>query len=131
VLHAEVRAAMRTPSSLEPTTDSRSAARLARGAAFVVTSRYHPAVFAASGAVPILGIPVDGYTDVKLRGALAVAGQDGVVSLPELVGGAGIARFESLWGERDAIRARGVERVAAARLAATGWWDRVAETVKP
>lgn len=40
-------------------------------AALVISTRYHPLVFAAAAGVPSLGLYVDDYTRVKLRGALA------------------------------------------------------------
>jgi hypothetical protein len=128
-IHEEVRALMATPSSTEPTSDSVHAARLARSAALVVSSRYHPAVFAVSAGVPVVGIPVDDYTTTKLTGALGNFGQDTLVSAAELVGGAGPSVAAAAWNQRAATRARGLELAAENRLATAQWWDRVAEAL--
>ncbi|MBN9387258.1 MAG: polysaccharide pyruvyl transferase family protein [Chloroflexi bacterium] len=39
-------------------------------AALVISTRYHPLVFGLAAGVPVLGIYVDPYTEIKLRGAL-------------------------------------------------------------
>jgi polysaccharide pyruvyl transferase WcaK-like protein len=49
---------------------------LTQQAAMVVSSRYHPLVFATAAAVPCLGIYRDAYTRIKLQGALAHAGAE-------------------------------------------------------
>lgn len=109
--------------------DSVAAARLARGAALVISSRYHPAVFAVSGGVPTIGIPVDDYTTTKLTGALGNFGQSALVSAAELVAGAAPAVASGVWNDREAIRARGVAIAATNREASTQWWDRVAQAL--
>ena len=45
-------------------------------AALVVSSRYHPLVFATAAAVPCLGLYRDAYTRIKLQGALAHVGME-------------------------------------------------------
>ena len=129
VLHAEVRAAMSAPSIVEPTTDSRAAARLARGAQLLVTSRYHPAVFATADGVPTLGVAVDGYTTVKLTGALASFGQDAVLPIGEL-GRQGADLVDLLWGDREVIRSRGLAESQRQGAAADAWWDRVVAALR-
>jgi polysaccharide pyruvyl transferase WcaK-like protein len=114
---------------VEATTDAPAAARLARTASLVVSSRYHPAVFAASGAVPTIGIPVDTYTDVKLRGALGAVGHDGILPLEQLVIESPVAWVSDLWSRRDAVRAGAEERLIQARAASVTWWDRVHEAL--
>ena len=54
--------------------DARGAAWVARHAWLVVSSRYHPIVFAALGDVPSLALLWDDYTAVKCRGALEHVG---------------------------------------------------------
>ena len=102
------------------------AARLARGAALVISSRYHPAVFAVSGGVPTIGIPVDDYTTTKLTGALGNFGQESLVSAAQLVAGAAPAVASEVWNDREAIRARGLALAESNRTASVAWWDRVA-----
>ena len=106
--------------------DSVAAAQLARGAALVVSSRYHPAVFAVSGGVPTVGIPVDDYTTTKLTGALGNFGQDGLVSAAQLVAGGAPAVASAVWESRDEIRDRGLAIAETNRAASRLWWDRVA-----
>jgi polysaccharide pyruvyl transferase WcaK-like protein len=122
VLHEEVRAAMTSPSGVVPTRSSTHSARIARAASMVVTSRYHPAVFAAPAGVPILGIPVDDYTTIKLTGALDNFGQEGVAPLTSLDD----APVADLWGQREAIRARAAAISVAERARTAAWWDRIA-----
>ncbi|NEM91811.1 polysaccharide pyruvyl transferase family protein [Galbitalea soli] len=127
VLHEEVRARMTAPSVIRHVTHARPAADLARAASLVVTSRYHPAVFALSGAVPTLALPVDEYTSVKLAGALGNLGQNGVLPLHELLAsGASTATLDRVVAEAETIRADGLARLPEARRAAGAWWDRVA-----
>ncbi len=106
--------------------DSVAAARLARGAALVVSSRYHPAVFAVSGGVPTIGIPVDDYTTTKLTGALGNFGQSSLVSAAQLVAGAAPAVASGVWNDRETVRARGISLAESNRAASAAWWDRVA-----
>jgi len=106
--------------------DSVAAARLARGASLVISSRYHPAVFAVSGGVPTIGIPVDDYTTTKLTGALGNFGQNALVSAERLVAGVAPAVASAVWDDREGIRERGLLLAGSARVASAAWWDRVA-----
>lgn len=129
VLHAEVRTALRAPSeALEPG-DPRPAARLARSAAMLVTSRYHPAVFAAPSGVPIAALSADDYTAVKLRGATGWWDQDGVVELATAVSPLGGDALERVWDARTATRADADRLRPDARAASSAWYDRVAEAL--
>ncbi len=114
VMHDRVIAAMASPASVVTPTTSVEAARLARGAALVVSSRYHPVVFAVPAGVPAIGIPVDEYTGVKLRGALGNFGQSSVLPVADLLAGHGRAVV-------DALRASTTDR----RPEYAAWWDRV------
>ncbi len=49
---------------------------LTQQADLVVSSRYHPLVFALAGQRPCLGLPSDHYTLIKLQGALSHAGHE-------------------------------------------------------
>jgi polysaccharide pyruvyl transferase WcaK-like protein len=108
-----------------PPTDVPASAALARSAALVVTSRYHPAVFAGPGGVPTIGIPVDAYTEVKLRGALGSFGQDGTLPIAELLARGGGDTIGSAWDARTQTRDRGIRIAERARADAAAWWDRV------
>ena len=41
-----------------------------RGAAFTLTSRYHPAVFSAAAGIPVLALVPDAFTQMRVGGAL-------------------------------------------------------------
>lgn len=126
VLHDEVRKAMRTASTVEPTGDPRSAASLARRASLLVTSRYHPAVFAAPAGVPILALTADAYTAVKLSGALGAWGQTQVhdldIAAADMLGPA----LRGTASTASRTRAAAEKSLPAARAASARWWDRVA-----
>lgn len=115
VLHEVVRE--RTGGSVIPVTSAREAAAVARGASLVVTSRYHPAVFAVAAGVPVLGIPVDEYTRVKLAGALGNGGQSGILPVESLLAGRGP-------DAAAAVMAQATRPLDRAPFDA--WWDRVA-----
>jgi polysaccharide pyruvyl transferase WcaK-like protein len=125
VLHEEVRARMRVPSSVVPTGDVGEAATLARSSALLITGRYHPAVFAAPAGVPVLGLVTDDYTTVKQRGALAHWGQDATVPIAA-ADTDGIPRLEALWGDRARVAEAARERLPHHRADARAWWDAVA-----
>jgi polysaccharide pyruvyl transferase WcaK-like protein len=126
LLHEEVRAAMTVPSTVLATTDSAAAADAARGAGLVVTSRYHPAVFAAPAGVPTLGISVDDYTAVKLTGALGSFGQESVVSLDDVLAGTAESVLTASWSDREAIRETAVGLARTQRRKWDAWWDLLA-----
>jgi hypothetical protein len=126
VMHDAIARRMTSPSSVAPTIDARASASLARAAHLVVASRYHPAVFAVAAGVPTIGIPVDDYTTVKLTGALGNLGQSSVLPVAELVAGNGPELVDSVWADREGIRAAGVALSQRRRTASTQWWDAVA-----
>ena len=111
--------------------DAPAAARIARSASLVVTSRYHPAVFAVPAGVATIGIPVDDYTTVKLTGALQNFGQDGILPVKGLLAGDGPALLARVWGARDATATAGRTIADSQRVATAAWWDRVAEVLRP
>lgn len=45
-----------------------------RGAAFTLTSRYHPAVFSAAAGIPVLALVPDAFTQMRAGGALNLYG---------------------------------------------------------
>lgn len=130
VMHDRVIAAMHSPATVITPITSEEAARLARGAALVVSSRYHPVVFAVPAGVPSIGIPVDDYTGVKLRGALGNFGQDGVLPVAELVAGRGAAVASRVWGRQDEIRENAARVSEEKRAASADWWDRVVSSLR-
>ncbi|MFG6403734.1 polysaccharide pyruvyl transferase family protein [Microbacterium sp. P04] len=128
-LHERIRALMSADSEVVPTGDSQHAAALARGSALLITSRYHPAVFAAPAGVPVLGLVADEYTAIKLRGALGHWGEPATVTLDELEDEAPLA-VERLVAGRDRIAAEASARRPAHRADYDAWWDDVAETFR-
>lgn len=132
VVHERVRARMesqRVMAVVPP--DAPAAARIARSASLVVTSRYHPAVFAVPAGVPTIGVPVDDYTSVKLTGALENFGQHGVLPVSGLLAGEGPALLAGVWAERDTAAATGRTISETQRAGSAAWWDRVAATLRP
>jgi polysaccharide pyruvyl transferase WcaK-like protein len=130
VVHRRVMDRMLSPRvSIAPTSDSAAAARLSRGASLVVSSRYHPVVFAVSAGVPTVGISVDDYTTTKLTGALGNFGQHSVLPITGLLDGDGPAMVSDVWDRRALIRDSGVDLAVARRQASALWWDRVAASL--
>ena len=125
VMHEAVASRMTAQSRVEATGTSVEAATLARRAALVVSSRYHPAVFAAAGGVPTLGIAVDDYTTVKLRGALGAFAQHAVITGDDLVAGLGADAAAAAYASRDTIRTAAAEHAPERLRQSALWWDRV------
>lgn len=97
---------MTAGAELLPVGTPRTVATLARGAAMLVTSRYHPAVFAGPTGVPIAALAADDYTAVKLRGTTGWWEQRGVLDLAEAASPVGGTALTRLWeGRRDAREA--------------------------
>jgi polysaccharide pyruvyl transferase WcaK-like protein len=81
--------------------------RLTHGARLVLSSRYHPLVFASAGGVPCLGIHRDAYTRIKIEGALAHAGADDwALSFDAAADGALATRLADLEACRHEFRRR-------------------------
>ena len=129
VLHDEVRGAMRAPARAMQPGDPRPAARLARGAAMLVTSRYHPAVFAGPGGAPIAALSADDYTGVKLRGATGWWDQQGVVDLATATGSDGADALGRVWETREQAHADAARLRPAAEAASAAWFDRVVDAL--
>ena len=99
---------------------------LTQQASLVISTRYHPLVFALAGAVPAVGLWTDEYTRRKLQGALIHAGRVGdAMSLKEALAGGLTAKALPLWHARASLREelrtsvatwRGEEEVRLAKL---------------
>lgn len=131
-LHERIRARMRAASEVVPTGDSVGAARLARSASLLITSRYHPAVFAAPAGVPVLGLVADDYTRIKQQGVLGHWANDGVgsatIDLADLARG-GAAAVSRLVRDSAAIDSAAASRRQAHRAEYDAWWDAVAAAI--
>ncbi|MCC3292213.1 polysaccharide pyruvyl transferase family protein [Arthrobacter sp. zg-Y1110] len=130
-MHAEIAALMDTPAVLVPVVEAREAARLTRGASLVVTTRYHPAVFALSAGVAAVALSVEAYSDARLRGAMENWGMDDfVLSRPALQEDLLDEALLEAW-ERRAETASHLKAVLEFRTRDAGiWWDRVAAVLQ-
>jgi polysaccharide pyruvyl transferase WcaK-like protein len=109
-----------------PIADAVETARLTAGASLVLSSRYHPLVFALDGCTPAVGLSVDAYSDVRLKGALVNWGlPDLSLTLPSLLSGEYLAAVQKAWARRAEIREH-LSSLRGIRLAeSAAWWDAV------
>ena len=63
-----------TPATLLPILHADQSVTVHRGAAFTLTSRYHPAVFSAAAGIPVLALVPDAFTQMRAGGALNLYG---------------------------------------------------------
>jgi polysaccharide pyruvyl transferase WcaK-like protein len=90
---------------IQPVLSAAQTMWLTQQAALVISTRYHPLVFALAGAVPAVGIWTDDYTCRKLQGALIHAGRLGdAMSLDEALAGALTEKALQLWHSRASLR---------------------------
>jgi polysaccharide pyruvyl transferase WcaK-like protein len=107
---------LRTPLRILDLWQPREARWLVAQAAMVVSTRYHPLVFATAAGIPALGIHQDDYTRVKLRGALSCAGlEEWCLSTTEVERGELLPLAGRLWQQRQTVQAR------LTRLHADAW----------
>lgn len=59
-----------TPATLLPILHADQSVTVHCGAAFTLTSRYHPAVFSAAAGIPVLALVPDAFTQMRVGGAL-------------------------------------------------------------
>ncbi len=98
-------ACLRSPLQQLDVLEPREVRWLMERAELVISTRYHPLVFAVSAGTPALGIWTDAYTRVKLRGAMAPAGLEGyTMPLEEAERGSFLPLVLELWYWRDAVR---------------------------
>lgn len=85
--------------------DVRETRRLTAGAALVISTRYHPIVFAFSAGVPSLGIYGDDYCRIKLQGVFAHARLDRwTLTYEDVARGGLLPKALDLWSLRDDVR---------------------------
>jgi polysaccharide pyruvyl transferase WcaK-like protein len=78
----------------------RRVAAVTAAAACVISTRYHPLVFAAGARVPAIGLASDEYTRVRMVGALTHVGRaDDVMAVDDALDGFLASRARSLIGE--------------------------------
>ncbi|WP_314925442.1 polysaccharide pyruvyl transferase family protein [Rothia mucilaginosa] len=63
-----------TPATLLPILHADQSITVHRGAAFTLTSRYHPAVFSVVAGIPMLALVPDAFTQMRVGGALSLYG---------------------------------------------------------
>ena len=102
-----LRARLQSPLIVLDTWQPREMRWLVGEAALVVSTRYHPLVFATAAGTPALGIYTDAYTRTKLRGALTPAGLQGwCMSVADVERQALLPLAMELWHQRRAIEQR-------------------------
>ncbi|WP_050070215.1 polysaccharide pyruvyl transferase family protein [Arthrobacter alpinus] len=106
--------------------DAAEAATITVGASLVVTSRYHPAVFATGAGIPVVSLSPDHYSDVRLSGALRNWGLE-QFNLPvtSLLNGEFRTAALAAWEQRSAIAGHLQSLGAQRRAEAQDWWDGV------
>jgi polysaccharide pyruvyl transferase WcaK-like protein len=112
--------------TLLPVTPPAETVWLTRRASLVVSSRYHPLVFATAAGIPCFGIHRDPYTRIKLQGALAHVGME-AWSLPAAVAeeGALLPALRRLWDGREAARTAMTGARAALEIQEERRWSRL------
>ena len=91
--------------SIAPGLDAAQVRTITGGAALVISSRYHPIVFALGAAVPCLGIFNDDYCRIKLEGALAHAGLERwTLTYDDVAQGELLPKALELWRLRNEVR---------------------------
>ena len=99
---------------------------LTQRAALVVSSRYHPLVFATAAAIPCLGIYRDAYTRIKLQGALAHVGMEAwSLAAPAAEQGELAATLRRLWSGREEARTAMTQAREPLRLQEELRWRRL------
>jgi polysaccharide pyruvyl transferase WcaK-like protein len=103
-----------------------TAAEIARHAELVVSSRYHPLVFAMSAGTPAIGIYPDEYCRIKLEGALAHAEAESWALPYEVAGRGGLrALARELWDDRVTLRRRLTSFQAGWRAESRSRWSAI------
>lgn len=137
LLHHEVAARLNLPATVLPIEQDTVAAARTTGAAWVISTRFHPVVFGTAAGSSVLALPLNRYGHSRMDGALrniglaggavpAAALWDPVAAGPSALVGAVV---EALVAGREAERAQ--LEAARPRLlaAADAWWDRVSDAL--
>ncbi len=106
-------------------------AAMTAGASMVITSRYHPAVFATGAGVPAVALSADHYSDIRLSGALGNWGL-GSFNLPltSLLTSSFREAVLAAWAQRSEIQAH-LRNLRRGRVRESqAWWDAVALSLK-
>ncbi|MFJ4268364.1 polysaccharide pyruvyl transferase family protein [Paenarthrobacter nicotinovorans] len=104
---------------------------LTRSAELVITSRYHPVIFALSNSVPVLPVAVDYYGEVRIGGALENWGLSDVLRSLRHLGDDGDLKWATAVIEaRDDIKRHLHEQGQKLDQFHSRWWDLLAELLR-
>ena len=131
---AHERIAEHAPGASVEVLEQQSAAETARitaRAQLVVTTRYHPVVFAIAAGVPVLPIAVDHYGEVRLGGALENWGLASALrSVRHLADDGGASWIDEVLGSAGAIGGHLSRTEPLLRSFQREWWDAVVRTLR-
>jgi len=116
---------------LAPQMNALETAQATANASLVLSTRYHPVVFASSAGVPVLPVAVDLYGELRIGGTLENWGiRSTLRSLRQLGGSADGAWVEAVWNSREGL----LEHLSGCRpgmAEAHGlWWDSIASALE-
>jgi polysaccharide pyruvyl transferase WcaK-like protein len=98
----------------------------------MISSRYHPIVFALAAGIPALGIYGDEYCRIKLQGALAHAQLERwTITCDDVMHGTLLTRTLELWRCRAEIRRELESRREAWRTESRARWSTVLRALNP
>lgn len=133
-LHARVAAAMEHDALLLPILHTDQAVAIHCSAVAGLSSRYHPAIFSLSAAVPFVALLPDAFTDKRVRGAMSHFGAEDYAVPMALLSESGV---DTVWGavdevlcHRDALHQQLNQRVAELKSYSQSYWDAVAEALR-
>ncbi|WP_342372361.1 S-layer homology domain-containing protein [Propioniciclava soli] len=122
--HAEIAAHLTVGHELAPVASALESAAVAARARGVLTSRYHPVVFALSDGVSVLAVVPDEYGRVRIEGAFGRVGREpAVIGLDDLIAAPTVRSSWLAPLERSATPAPHLATVHAQ------WWDDVAHAL--
>lgn len=114
-----------------PIQSAHSTAEITARASLVLTSRYHPVIFAMTTGVPVVAVANEGYSHARLGGALAQWGlEDFVLPLPSLVNGTVQPALQEAWSNRESISNHCGTARAQRQQEFNAWWDGVVLALK-
>lgn len=137
LLHHEVAAQLSPPATVLPIEQDTVAAARTTGAAWVISTRFHPVVFGTAAGASVLAIPLNRYGHSRMDGALRNIGLAGA-AVPAA------ALWDPVAGGPSALVGTVVEALVAGReaehamletarpqllAAADSWWDRVSDAL--
>jgi len=127
-IHAVVASHMSAAHDLLPIASALETAALTAAADLVVTSRYHPTVFACGAGRPTLGIAPNAYTDLRIGGALLTWGiRRTTLPLADVISGVMVDALLASFKDDSAHLS---ETLAATFARHARWWDSVVDTLE-